>query len=548
MENDKASHASPSIGVNEFVVQGEISIDDSERSIKNVSVSISDDEDSKTDVQDNMATPSTRSKFQTDLAIDNRLLEKDPKYKKLFTEKRRRRRPESCINLMTKGKGTGQKDNINDQIFSLRILPGSDLNSLKDSLWIIKISTQPDVEKTIARAFSDFYWLYHQLQNNHWGKTIPPPTRSNILVEKDEFAINHLFMIRNNEKYDPIFNFKPEYIISLQLMAMIKHIFNDKVLRLDSNFIDFISWDDDLPESLQIVVDDSTFTGDKILMTSSQFRELKEKDYQRLFQPQSTENTSNNNDPLIQEWIPKSKTLFTSLSFGSSAPTYQEASTEIQACHDWVSISKEQWKQLLYHVLQYIVDEAVKVNSVINEFTECLKQISLDEVIRANSELFLKFSKLNESFLKKFKGASRQDILKLIILFDENVRFCESFESILNQRLKLGKILSIIEVDLDKKKNFLDKLSPGNNNSNNEDLKIRTAEDEYRIVLKRYNRVKQSWEKIMEDILNERKEFEKREAAEVNSCLKSIRDLNMDEKKHYLQLWQDFVPDEHISQ
>lgn len=60
MENDKASHASPSIGVNEFVVQGEISIDDSERSIKNVSVSISDDEDSKTDVQDNMATPSTR--------------------------------------------------------------------------------------------------------------------------------------------------------------------------------------------------------------------------------------------------------------------------------------------------------------------------------------------------------------------------------------------------------------------------------------------------------------------------------------------------------
>lgn len=142
----------------------------------------------------------------------------------------------------------------------------------------------------------------------------------------------------------------------------------------------------------------------------------------------------------------------------------------------------------------------------------------------------------------------RGKTLKLIILFDENVRFCESFESILNQRSKLGKILSIIEVDLDKKKNFLDKLSPGNNNSNNEDLKIRTAEDEYRIVLKRYNRVKQSWEKIMEDILNERKEFEEREAAEVNSCLKSIRDLNMDEKKHYLQLWQDFVPDEHISQ
>nr|CAI6605172.1 AIF_HP1_G0030520.mRNA.1.CDS.1 [Saccharomyces cerevisiae] len=85
----------------------------------------------------------------------------------------------------------------------------------------------------------------------------------------------------------------------------------------------------------------------------------------------------------------------------------------------------------------------------------------------------------------------------------------------------LGKILSIIEVDLDKKKNFLDKLSPGNNNSNNEDLKIRTAEDEYRIVLKRYNRVKQSWEKIMEDILNERKEFEEREAAKLNQdCLK----------------------------
>ncbi|CAI4710484.1 CEI_1a_G0038590.mRNA.1.CDS.1 [Saccharomyces cerevisiae] len=582
MEKDRESHASPSIGVNKFVAQGEISIDDSEMSIKSISVSISDDKDSKTDVQNNIVTPPARSIFQTDLAIDNKLLDKDPKYRKLFNEKRRRRRPETCISHTNKNGDTKQKNGINDQNFCIRILPGSDLNSLRESLWIINISTQQGVEKTIARAFSDFYWLYHQLQNNYWGKTIPPPTRFNILVEKDEFAINHLFMIRNNEKYDPIFNFKPEYIISLQLMRMVKHIFNNKVLRSDSSFMNFIGWDDTLPENLQMIVDDSAFTGDKILMSSSQSRELKEfhkqskkvesmtnshasmipitelteiyisptnlfsrKDYQRLFQPQSTENTSNNNDQLIQEWIPKNKTLFTSLSFGSSAPTYQETSTGIQACHDWVGVCKDQWKQLLYYVLQYIVDEAVKVNSVINEFTECLKQISLDEVIRANSELFLKFSKLNESFLKKFKGASRQDILKLIILFDENVRFCESFESILNQRSKLGKILSIIEVDLDKKKTFLDKLSPGNNN---EDLKIRTAEDEYRFVLKRYNRVKQSWEKIMEDILNERKEFEEREAAEVNSCLKSIRDLNMDEKKHYLQLWQDFVPDEHISQ
>nr|CAI6605061.1 AIF_HP1_G0030510.mRNA.1.CDS.1 [Saccharomyces cerevisiae] len=152
-------------------------------------------------------------------------------------------------------------------------------------------------------------------------------------------------------------------------------------------------------------------------MTSSQFRELKEfhkqskkvesitnshaslipvtelteiyisptklfsrKDYQRLFQPQSTDNTFNNNDPLIQEWIPKSKTLFTSLSFGSSAPTYQEASKETKG------ISKD-WEEHiqgaidLYNysniegLLVRIVDEAVKVNSVINEFTpQYLKQ------------------------------------------------------------------------------------------------------------------------------------------------------------------------------
>ena len=56
---------------------------------------------------------------------------------------------------------------------------------------------------------------------------------------------------------------------------------------------------------------------------------------------------------------------------------------------------------------------------------------------------------------------------------------------------------------------------------------------------KKYVDLRQKYEKELE---------EKREAAEVNSCLKSIRDLNMDEKKHYLQLWQDFVPDEHISQ
>ncbi|CAI4045346.1 hypothetical protein SKDZ_11G2810 [Saccharomyces kudriavzevii ZP591] len=585
MEKEKASHASPSIGVNEFVVQGEISIDDSERSVKSVSTSISEDEETKTDVQDNIGTPSSNPLFQANFEIDNRLLDKNPKYKKLFTEKRRRRRPVTGRSHSIKPANDVQNNNVIDQVYHVEVFPGSDLNSLKDSIWTIRIITEQNIEKTIARNFVDFYWLYHQLQNNHWGKTIPPPTRSNILVEKDEFAINHLFMIRNNEKYDPIFNFKPGYIISLQLMRMIKHIFNDKVLRLDSNFIDFINWDDIIPENSKMTVGDNIYTDDKIQMTSSQLREIKEfhrqskrvesmtnshatlipiagltdiyisptklfsrRDYQRLFQPQSTDNTFNNNDPLVQEWIPKNKSLFTSLSFGSSTPTYQETSTEIQACHDWVGVSKEQWQQLLYRVLEYIVDETVKLTSVVGEFTECLKQISSEEVIRANSELFSKFSTLNECFLQRFKGSSRQDILKLVILFDENIRFCESFESILNQRLKLGRILSTIEIDLDKKKSYLNKLTIGNNNNNDEDPKICTAENEYKIVLKRYNRVRQSWQEIVEKILKERKIFEEREAVEIKSCLESLKDSTADEKRHYLQLWQDFKSNEQENQ
>lgn len=251
---------------------------------------------------------------------------------------------------------------------------------------------------------------------------------------------------------------------------------------------------------------------------------------------------------MIQEWIPRNKTLFTSLSFGSSTPTYKETSAEIQACHDWVGVCKEQWKQLIYHVLEYIVDETMKVNSVLNEFTNCLKQISSEEVIRANSELFSKFSILNEVFLQKFKGVSREDIVKLIILFDENVRFCESYESILNRRSKLGRILSIIEMDLGKKKSNLDKLSLGNNNNNSEDPKRCTAEEEYRIVSKRYNHVNRCWCKIMEDILNERKIFEEREAIEIKRCFESIRDSNIEEKKHYLKLWEDFISNEHEDQ
>lgn len=578
MEKEKASHASPSIGVNEFVVQGEISIDDSERSVKSDSISISQDEDDKTDAQDNTSTLSAKPRLQTDLAIDDTLLGKNPKYEKLFTEKRKRRRPPTTSSRNSiNSEDSEQKDNMTGQLYHIKILPGSDLNSLKDSLWVVKISTEHNAEKTIARSFADFYWLYHQLQNNHWGKVIPPPTRSNILVEKDDFAINHLFMIRNNEKYDPIFNFKPEYIISLQLMRMIKHIFNDDVLRLDSNFTEFLSWDDAIPANSQMIVDDSILKGDKILAASSQFRELKEfqkqskrtesmtnshasiipitaltevyisptklfsrKDYQRLFQPQSTDNNVSNNDPLIQEWIPKSKSLFTSLSFGSSIPAYQETSAGIQACHDWITVCKEQWRQLLYHVLEYIVDETVKTNSVINEFTECLKQISSEEVIRANSELFSNFSALNESFLQNFKRASQQDILKLVILFDENVRFCESFESILNQRLKLGKILSIIETDLEKKKSYLDKLS----HSNDKDPKVRTVEEEYRIVSKRYSYVKQNWDEVMEKIINERRLLEERQAIEIGECFESIKSSNTDEKKKYLQLWQDFKVNE----
>lgn len=67
-------------------------------------------------------------------------------------------------------------------------------------------------------------------------------------------------------------------------------------------------------------------------------------------------------------------------------------------------------------------------------------------------------------------------------------------------------------------------------------------------MLKRYNRVRQSWQEIVEKILKERKIFEEREAVEIKSCLESLKDSTADEKRHYLQLWQDFKSNEQENQ
>lgn len=70
----------------------------------------------------------------------------------------------------------------------------------------------------VSRRYRDFRWLYRQLQNNHWGKVIPPPPeKQSVGSFKENFIENRRF----------------------QMESMLKKICQDPVLQKDKIFYSF---------------------------------------------------------------------------------------------------------------------------------------------------------------------------------------------------------------------------------------------------------------------------------------------------------------------
>lgn len=354
----------------------------------------------------------------------------------------------------------------------------------------------------VNRRYTDFRWLYRQLQNNHWGKIIPPPPEKQSVGRfKQDFIENRRF----------------------QMERMLSNIANDPELQDDPDFLLFLT-------SSSFTVDSKTrehYTGSGASNDSNDLSEIHMSEIE-LLGPEDAAvvfKTGGLDGELNRS--------FMSLSF-TSQPKYVENDEYFIEQRKATEILEEQLKQL-YRSLELVDSERTELALVTDEFSNTIDSFAQFEITKRSSELLHTFADVHRRIKESLQRNSLQESVTLGVTLDEYVRSLSSVKAIFNQRAKLGYYLVIVENDFTKSKAQLDKIS---NSKNTE--RFQTAKVDYDVLQKRYRVVKSKWLQIGEKIKEEVGSYEHEKVTEFRNNMEIFLESSIESQKECIELWETF--------
>ncbi|KAK5963896.1 sorting nexin 1 PWA37_004234 [Arxiozyma heterogenica] len=368
-------------------------------------------------------------------------------------------------------------------------------------------SILPSGESQVRRRYRDFRWLYRQLQNNHWGKIIPPPPEKQAVGRfKDDFIENRRF----------------------QMESMLNRIARDPVLQRDADFIFFLSSESFNKDSkIREYISGSAAYNDNNDLSEIHISEIK------LLGPDDaaivlknggldTENTRG----------------FMNFSF-SSPPKYIEQDQIFIQEYDNLNQLESQLKQI-YQSLDLIDSQRNELALTIEEFAKIVKNLAKLEVTRQSTELLSNFSEVQSKIKSILERNSLQDALTLIAMVDEYIRSLASVRATFKQRRKIGYYLGIVENDLKKK------LVQFNKQTNNiqQDIKgnekLLKLKNECDILQARRDKIAKWFGDVTTTIRNELNSYNKTRINEFRSSIEISLEGAIESQKECIELWETF--------
>ncbi|KAG0671874.1 Vacuolar protein sorting-associated protein 5 [Maudiozyma exigua] len=360
----------------------------------------------------------------------------------------------------------------------------------------------------VTRRYTDFRWLYRQLQSNHWGKVIPPPP------EKQAVG-----------------RFKRDFIENrrVQMETMLKRISNDPVLQNDKDFLMFLTSEQFSNDSkLRAHITASGAYND-----NNDLSEIHISEVELLGADDAVEVLRNGGLDAEQN------KGFMSFSL-SSQPKYNEPDQFFLKERERFIILEEQLKQL-YKSLEMIDTERNELASSVFEFSKAIESLAKLEVTKKSTDILYAFAQLHNSIRESLERNSLQQSLTLGITLDEYIRTLSSIKAILNQRAKLGYFLVIVENDLNKKKSQFAKTYPDYKPSVQiNDERCKNMLMECLILDKRCNVIKEKWLKIADDIKLEIKRQEIDKIEEFRNSMEISLESLIESQKECIELWETF--------
>lgn len=358
----------------------------------------------------------------------------------------------------------------------------------------------------VNRRYSDFRWLYRQLQSNHWGKIIPPPPEKQRVGRfKQDFIENRRF----------------------QMERMLRKIASVPVLQSDPDFILFLTSPDFTFNSKKR----EHITGSGASADSNDLSEINMSEIQLLGAEDAA--TVLKNGGLDGE----SQKRFMSISF-SSLPKYSESDDYFSEQLLNAEVLEERLKEL-DKSLELVDSERNELASVTEEFSKTIESLAALEVTKKNSDLLTNFAETHRRIKESLERSSLQESLTLGVTLDEYIRSLASLKAIFNQRAKLGQYLVIVESELSKKQAQLEKLHHVSNAQGNRD-KINYARQEHQILQNRFNTIKKSWQEVGSTIKEEISNYETEKVRDFRNSMEIFLESAIESQKEAIELWETF--------
>ncbi|CAI4051427.1 hypothetical protein SKDZ_15G2190 [Saccharomyces kudriavzevii ZP591] len=354
----------------------------------------------------------------------------------------------------------------------------------------------------VNRRYRDFRWLYRQLQNNHWGKVIPPPPeKQSVGSFKQDFIENRRFQMEN----------------------MLKKICQDPALQKDQDFLLFLTSDDFSSESKRRAF----LTGSGAINDSNDLSEIRISEIQLL----GTEDAA---DVLRNGGIDaESHKGFMNISF-SSLPKYNEIDEFFTEKKQKVDELEDNLKKL-GKSLEMVDTSRNSLASSTEEFSDMIETLASLNVSESNSELLNNFADIHKSIKSSLERSSLQETLTMGVMLDDYIRSLASVKAIFNQRAKLGYFLVVLENDMNKKHSQLGKLG-----QNVHSEKFIETKKEFLTIERRYKLTKTQWQEIGERIKDEFQNFSIDKIREFRNGMEISLEAAIESQKECIELWETF--------
>lgn len=356
----------------------------------------------------------------------------------------------------------------------------------------------------VSRRYKDFRWIYHQLQNNHPGKIIPPP------------PTKQTYIGRFNE------NFIENRRLSLE--KMLSKISHSPSLQEDPDFIMFLVSEDFGNESKER----EKLSGSGASLQNDEFLD-------------NDSNTSNTDSAPVT--VGNNTGGFMSSIFSMSQKIEEPDEYFIQK-KEYIE-SLEHNLRVFYKSIELINNQRQEMAGLVDEISLTIDELASLEILKITTDLLSSFSDVQLKLKENLDRINLQDQLTLGFTIEEYLRIIGSIKYVFESRSKIYQQYYNFNQDYIKKQAQLNKLNKKFKVQNDKAGNLNFEVDKLRAKVQTFEK---KFNLISETIKSELERFEFEKIDDFRNSVEIFIESSIESQKEAIELWETFYERENLSE